>query len=155
MGVEVWIEGLDELDAAWDRTLRGMTRDIAHGAAQALREGQRAARSAAPVKTGELARSIDFKISSASANSVEGELFADAPHALYVSEGTRQHFIRPRRRNFLRFVVDGRVVFSRLVLHPGTKPSDFFEGIGRQALSSTFDREIDSAVERACAEMNQ
>jgi hypothetical protein len=155
MGVEVTIEGLPELNAKWAQVQREMMRDIVAGTTRALREGSRAAKRAAPVKTGELQRSIDPRINSVSSTLVEGELVATAPHALFVSEGTRQHFIRPSRRDVLRFVVDGRAVFTRLVLHPGTKPNDFFEGVGRQVLSSTMDREVDSAVERACAEMNQ
>ena len=47
-------------------------------------------------------------------------------HAVgYVINGTRPHQIRPRTRQALRFTVDGRIVFAKLVNHPGTSPNDF------------------------------
>ncbi|MER7488715.1 hypothetical protein ABTY20_22980 [Streptomyces sp. NPDC126497] len=47
------------------------------------------------------------------------------PATLYVHNGTRRHVIRPRNRQVLRFTVKGRVVFARVVNHPGTKPNPF------------------------------
>lgn len=47
------------------------------------------------------------------------------PAVGYVINGTPPHQIRPRTRQALRFTVGGRVVFARLVNHPGTKPNDF------------------------------
>lgn len=47
-------------------------------------------------------------------------------HAVgYVINGTAPHQIRPRTKKALRFTVGGRVVFARLVNHPGTQPNDF------------------------------
>ncbi|MGF0163053.1 hypothetical protein ACQRET_03285 [Streptomyces koyangensis] len=49
-------------------------------------------------------------------------------HAVrYVLDGTRPHLIKPRRRNVLRFQIGGRVVYSKLVRHPGTKANDFMK----------------------------
>lgn len=47
------------------------------------------------------------------------------PAVGYVINGTRPHQIRPVRARALRFTVGGRVVFARLVNHPGTQPNDF------------------------------
>lgn len=44
-----------------------------------------------------------------------------------VNDGTRPHIIRPRRARALRFTVNGRVVFARVVNHPGTKPRPFLD----------------------------
>jgi hypothetical protein len=56
------------------------------------------------------------------------------PAARYVSEGTGQYgprgssyVIRPVRARALRFVVGGRVVYAKQVLHPGIKPNDFLK----------------------------
>jgi hypothetical protein len=50
------------------------------------------------------------------------------PHSLYVNSGTRPHRIVPRRRGgVLRFVVDGRPVFARVVNHPGFRGTHFME----------------------------
>lgn len=46
-------------------------------------------------------------------------------YAYYVHEGTRPHFIRGRNGGALRFTKGTRVVYSRAVVHPGTKPNKF------------------------------
>jgi hypothetical protein len=43
----------------------------------------------------------------------------------YVINGTSPHQIRPRTRQALRFTVGGRIVFAKLVNHPGTQANDF------------------------------
>lgn len=50
-----------------------------------------------------------------------------APHAEYVSKGTRPHRIEPRQAKVLRFEVDGQIVFARFVEHPGTEANPYFE----------------------------
>lgn len=48
------------------------------------------------------------------------------PHSQLVLNGSRPHKIRPRRRGgYLRFVVDGRVVYAREVNHPGYRGDNF------------------------------
>lgn len=42
-----------------------------------------------------------------------------------MDRGSRPHVIRARRRKALRFVVNGKVVFRRSVMHPGTRGSGF------------------------------
>lgn len=55
-------------------------------------------------------------------------------HTILVHNGSRPHIIRPRRRDgVLRFVVDGRVVYTRLVHHPGYKGNPFLTDALRQA----------------------
>ncbi|MER7500445.1 hypothetical protein AB0L05_27685 [Nonomuraea pusilla] len=45
------------------------------------------------------------------------------PYGLFMEIGTRAHVIRPKRPDgWLRFMVDGKVVFARVVHHPGTRP---------------------------------
>jgi len=52
----------------------------------------------------------------------------------WVINGTRPHQIRPVRAQALRFTTGGRVVFARLVNHPGTQPNDFLNKALREAL---------------------
>lgn len=54
------------------------------------------------------------------------------PYAYFVEVGTRAHIIRSKRPNgWLRFMVGGKVVFAKVVHHPGTRPYAYL----RRALS--------------------
>lgn len=48
------------------------------------------------------------------------------PHTILVHNGSRRHYIRPRRRGgWLRFTVNGQVVYAREVNHPGYRGDPF------------------------------
>lgn len=68
---------------------------------------------------------------------VEGKsikVISTHPATVFVHNGTPRHKIRPRRQGgYLRFVVDGRVVFAREVNHPGYKGDDFLTRALRDA----------------------
>lgn len=61
-----------------------------------------------------------------------------APYFLYFIEGTSPHEIRPQFASALRFQVGTDVVFTKLVNHPGTKPSVICLSKLRRALSRRF-----------------
>ncbi|MEV3895294.1 hypothetical protein [Streptomyces anulatus] len=63
---------------------------------------------------------------------LQGVVSCDHPAVHFVLNGTRPHLIRPRRKSVLRFEVGGRVVFTRLVRHPGTRANDFMGRALRQ-----------------------
>lgn len=46
-------------------------------------------------------------------------------YAAAIDTGSKPHRILPRRREFLRFRVRGKLVFARSVMHPGTRPYKF------------------------------
>lgn len=54
-----------------------------------------------------------------------GVITLSHPAALYILHGTRPHLIRPVRARALRFTVGGRVVYAKLVHHPGTRANNF------------------------------
>ena len=54
---------------------------------------------------------------------------------MYVVEGTAPHEIRPVNASVLAFAVGGRMVFTSLVRHPGTKPNPFMERAAEDARS--------------------
>ncbi|WP_217555526.1 hypothetical protein [Streptomyces sp. GbtcB6] len=56
---------------------------------------------------------------------MQGVITCDHPATLFVLNGIRPHIIRPRRAKALRFEVDGQVVCSKIVRHPGTRPNNF------------------------------
>ncbi len=83
-----------------------------------------------PKRTGKLARSTYFTITGGPADQeldilqpahTEGGDF----YGVYVREGTAPHEIRPKKAKALRFMIGNRVVFSRVVHHPGTKANPY------------------------------
>ncbi|AIV35622.1 hypothetical protein [Streptomyces sp. CCM_MD2014] len=58
---------------------------------------------------------------------LQGVITCDHPAVRFVLDGTPPHLIRPRRRTYLRFQVGGRVVYTKLVRHPGTDANNFLE----------------------------
>ena len=74
----------------------------------------------APVRSGRLLGSIEKRV-----QGLEGSVGPTVPYAVYVEYGTAPHEIRPVFSKVLAFEVNGRMVFSPIVHHPGTKPNPF------------------------------
>ena len=76
----------------------------------------------APWRTGRLAGSIVKEVGDG-----EASIQALAPYAAYVVNGTAPHEIRSVNARVLAFEVGGKMVFTALVQHPGTKPNPFMQ----------------------------
>jgi hypothetical protein len=76
------------------------------------------------VDTGALKRSINFRLVQGGGGLV-AVIGSDNRIALMHHQGTRPHIITPRRAQTLRFYSRGRIVYSKLVHHPGTKPNRY------------------------------
>jgi hypothetical protein len=50
---------------------------------------------------------------------------ANVPHARDHHEGTRPHMIEPTGQRLLRFTKGSRVIYTRRVMHPGTRPNRY------------------------------
>ena len=90
----------------------------------------------APWRTGKLAGSIVKEVSEG-----EASISALASYAVYVEKGTAPHEIRPVNASVLAFEAGGGVVFTRLVRHPGTKPTPFMQRAveaAREKVDETF-----------------
>ena len=74
----------------------------------------------APVRTGRLLGSIREQI-----RGLEATVGPTVLYAMYVEYGTRPHEIRPVFASVLRFEVEGKVVFTQVVHHPGTRAQPF------------------------------
>ncbi len=82
----------------------------------------------APWRSGKLAQSINRQVDGMSATI--GPL---VPYAVYVEIGTAPHEIRPVHSSVLAFKsADGKLVFSSLVNHPGTKANPFMHRTAEQ-----------------------
>lgn len=85
---------------------------------------QRVANIAEQEAPGSMGRYIDWKVQEGP-RGLQGVVICDHPATRFVLDGTRPHIIRPRRAKALRFEVSGRVVFSKMVRHPGTRANNF------------------------------
>lgn len=110
--------------------------------AQGKREGDAAARQVVnrakvlcPVDTGRLRASIRLERRSLLGLRMRWTVGSDVEYAAMVNDGTRPHKIRPKNAKALRFVVGGRVVYARVVNHPGTKAQPFLDRALREVSS--------------------
>ena len=94
--------------------------------------------------TGKLAQSIHVQ----RVNQYAVDVRADAPYAGIVHNGSKAHIIRPRVAHAIRFVANGKAVFSRLVHHPGTKGTKFLSSAAED-IRPFFQQLVFEAVERA------
>lgn len=83
------------------------------------------ARQRVRVKTGNLRNNIKTRFLPTPSGVLAVEVYADVDYAMYEEDGTKPHIITPKNVSVLRFVKDGRIVFARVVHHPGTKGSHF------------------------------
>lgn len=85
-------------------------------------------------KTGRLDRSIGWGLGNKGGKSTHQTLsnYSIAPHALFRENDTRPHYIFPRIKSVLRFMVNGKWVFAKYVLHPGTRGDPAFRDAERR-----------------------
>jgi HK97 gp10 family phage protein len=81
----------------------------------------------APVKSGRLLGSIREEI-----RGLEAIVGPTVPYALYVEYGTSPHIITAVFARVLRFEAAGKVVFTPIVHHPGTRPQPFIQETTQQ-----------------------
>lgn len=81
----------------------------------------------APVDTGRLRASIRVESRRTFTFRSVFTVGSDVEYAAMVNDGTRPHVIRPRNAQVLRFRVGGRVVFAKVVNHPGTRARPFLD----------------------------
>ena len=84
----------------------------------------------APVKTGYLASTVYKQVSDS-----EGVVGVAASYAQVVVEGTAPHEIRPANGEVLAFMIAGKMIFTPIVHHPGTKPNPFMQNALEEAQS--------------------
>lgn len=76
-----------------------------------------------PKRTGRTASTVSSETNLLGPNTIRGRVYTDDPVGSFQEFGTITHDIPARRTRFLRFVIDGRVIYTRLVKdHPGPTP---------------------------------
>lgn len=98
------------------------------------RRMRRAEAEAIRLAPGGMKRTISSQVQRGPGGEFRGVISVRHPAALYVINGTRPHLIRPVRAQALRFTIGGRVVFAKVVHHPGSKPNNFLRKAMREAL---------------------
>lgn len=75
--------------------------------------------------TRELYRSISYRVNVGSRGGVTGTVVADNKIALLHHEGSVPHIIAARKAKSLRFKSRGKIVYAKVVRHPGTRPNRY------------------------------
>lgn len=115
--------------AQLNRTIRGASRsELGTTARQVMNRAQ----VLAPVDTGRLRASIRIESRRTLTLRSVYTIGSDVSYAPMVHDGTRPHTIRPKTAKALRFRIGGRVVYARVVHHPGTKPRPFLDDALRE-----------------------
>lgn len=91
----------------------------------------------APVDTGRLRASGKISYSGLFSFRPKATIVFDVDYAQMVNDGTRPHVIRPKNASVLRFVVGGRVVYAKVVHHPGTRANPFLDRALREVVGGT------------------
>lgn len=91
----------------------------------------------APVDTGRLRASGKVSYSGLFSFRPKATIVFDVDYAQMVNDGTRPHVIRPKNAKVLRFVVGGRVVYAKVVHHPGTRANPFLDRALREVVGGT------------------
>ncbi len=77
-------------------------------------------------RTGKLRDRIYPKYMSGNANGSKWMIISPAKYSVFIEQGTKRHYIKPKDKSVLRWVnPGGGVVFSKIVNHPGNRPYKF------------------------------
>lgn len=116
--------------AALNRSIRGASRrELDTTSRQVVNR----AKILAPVDTGRLRASIRVESRRLFTLRSVYTIGSDVSYAPYVHDGTRPHVIRPKSPGgTLRFRMGGRVVYAKVVNHPGTRARPFLDDAVRQ-----------------------
>ena len=84
----------------------------------------------APVDTGDLRRKTGVEVTGSNKKQITATAVIDVDYAVFVTQGTRFHTIRPKRAGgVLVFKVGGVTVFATKVNHPGNDANPFFDKV--------------------------
>jgi HK97 gp10 family phage protein len=119
--------------AALSRSIQGASRRELE---EAARQVVNRAKVLAPVDTGRLRASIRVESRRTFTFRSVYTVGSNVEYAGFVNDGTRPHVIRPRNAQALRFRVGGRVVYARVVNHPGTRAKPFLDRALREVAAS-------------------
>ncbi len=147
----VSLKGIERLSGFGPHVLRGARRGVLAAARSYTKDVKAYLNSGRGpgTRSGHLRQSTDWR--------PEGEMgavvFVQAPHAVYVEEGTKPHIIRPHRRKALKIPnpSGGGYLIRAKVRHPGTSAQPFFfaDFPARQSrMLAAFSEELGKGLEK-------
>jgi len=89
------------------------------------RQVMTAAKAQAGVNTGRLKQSIHVRNHNRTMTGQSIQVGSPVSYALAHHNGTRPHMIVPNTAKVLRFTSGSRVIYTRMVRHPGTRPNKY------------------------------
>jgi HK97 gp10 family phage protein len=146
---------LRDFEKAFDDLKAGLQNGAHQALVSAVKAAHDSARTTDLFKDGpdaKLRNSIVMAITGSLSGSVSAGGRA-ASYARFVENGTPPHDIKPKKAGALRFVLNGEVVFRRIVHHPGTAERPFMAraaAVGEQ----TLDYGMEYFSERPIAHFN-
>lgn len=93
-----------------------------------LRKGANKIKTAAQIQVGIRTGALKASINISQEKTPNGQMVkigSPLSYALVHHEGSRPHLIVGRKGGMLRFTSKGRVVYTRAVIHPGTRPNKY------------------------------
>lgn len=105
--------------------LRGEGGPVWSDIAKRTRRAHTMARVQVGKDTRELYRSISYRVGIGSRGGVTGTVVADNKIARMHHDGTVPHIIAARKAKSLRFKSRGKIVYAKVVRHPGTRPNRY------------------------------
>lgn len=112
-------------DAEWNKLLRGKDGMVFNHIDTLGKRLLRLAKRQVGKKTMALYKSMKASTASTGRGGPVATVLADNKIAMIHHNGSRPHIITPRRQTTLRFPVRGKMVYTKIVNHPGTKPNRF------------------------------
>lgn len=119
----------------WNHVLRNPKGIVGTHMNSVGRKVTRLAKVQVGVDTGDLKRSISYKIRTAPGGFLVTVTASDSK-ALMHHQGTKPHIITPKKAKALRFQQHGKIVYARIVHHPGTKANRFLTDPMRTVVGS-------------------
>lgn len=105
--------------------LRGQGGPVWNDIEKRTRRAYNMARRQVGKDTRELYRSISYRVGVGSRGGVTGTVVADNKIALLHHNGAAPHIIAARKAKALRFKSRGKIVYAKVVRHPGTRPNRY------------------------------
>ena len=141
------VEGLKELQESFKKFPQIADSELQRATKDAGKEILRTEVKEAPHKTGALQRSIKWNY-----RPIVTEVYPTVDYAIPVHDGSKPHLIRPSRAKVLRFKTkSGKIVYTKLVNHPGNKPNKFVERTANRVepkINDLFKKALNNIMKR-------